>query len=66
MKSFIASALVATFVAAQSDWDWCDAYVQDVDDWLTFDDCFIFGDLATCEYICDYGHCDNTGYWYEL
>ena len=63
MKSFIASALVATYVAAQG--DWCDAWDQEASDWNTYVDCFDYGNWETCEYICNYGGCDTSNWWLD-
>ena len=65
MKTIIASALVAVYVAAEDD-PKCVSYDWSLDNWTTLDDCFSFNDMGACEYICDYGSCDEWWWASEI
>ena len=66
MKTIIASALVATYVAAQADDPKCESYDWEGDNYYTLDECFMYGNVSKCQYICDYGSCDEWWWASEI
>ena len=54
MKSLFASALVATYVAAEGS---CDDFDHDRDLYWDMELCEYEENYESCKYICDYGHC---------
>ena len=58
MRTFIASALVATYVAAEGS---CDDYDYDKDLYWEMELCEYDDNQDSCQYVCDYAHCDGWG-----
>ena len=63
MKSYVLVASTAVLATAS---DVCDNYTTWNTVWDVYDNCFYYYQRSTCEYICDYGHCDSWWLDFEI